>query len=134
MAINLYCGDNLDILPTLEAESVDSVITASFAVAQARTEQWWENGLLDVLRVESQSPVAIRALQEREWAFALVDGLHQYVPTLSDVLSVREARVICLDDMNMKPVSQAFNQSIDLLGREGIQNPMMAKKWEGYLV
>jgi len=101
---------------------------------KARTEKWRENGVLDVLRVESQSPVAIRALQGREWAFALVDGLHKHAEVLCDVMAVRSARVICLDDMNMPPVFQAFHQAASLLEREGIQNPMMAKKWEGYLV
>jgi len=105
-----------------------------YDVFVGRTEKWQGNGVLEVLKAESQSSAAIHRLRASKWAFALVDGLHRYASTLCDTMAVRDARVICLDDMNMPPVFQVFHQAADLLGREGIQDPMLAKKWEGYLV
>ena len=72
---------------------------------------------------------------DRAWAFALVDGSHKYQDVLCDIMAVRNARVICCDDMNDKDVRKAFNRALALLPkREGIYDPELGRKWEGYLV
>jgi hypothetical protein len=100
-----------------------------------RTQRWRESGLLYVLRETSQGDLAVRKLQCGPWAFALVDGLHQYETVLSDVMALSEsARVICLDDMNMRPVQRAFQEAARRMPeREAIQRRGPMKKWEGYL-
>jgi len=106
-----------------------------YGVFMERTEPWRERGVLEVLRKRSQDAEAVVTLRTRTWAFALVDGLHKYNPALCDILAVRYARVICVDDLNMEQVRRAFDQAlVELPEREGVQVSTRAKKREGYLV
>lgn len=63
MLIKLHCGDCLDILPTIESESVDAIITdppypeISRSYGRWTTEQWWE------LMVEGVIPQVRRILK-----------------------------------------------------------------------
>jgi len=100
-----------------------------------RTQKWQVSGVLHVIRKPSQSELAIIRLLGSPWAFALVDGLHQYRSVVQDAMSVRYARVICFDDMNMPDVTKAYEKVLTLLPeRVGLQDPTLAKKWEGYLI
>jgi len=105
-----------------------------YGVFMQRTARWREEGILSVLRKRSQNALAVRALRGRAWSFALVDGLHKYKPCLADILAVSSARVICVDDMNMREVERAFSDAaVQLPDRQALQHKA-AKKWEGYLV
>jgi len=100
-----------------------------------QTEVWQTAGVLEVLRLPSQDAEAIAVLQARAWAFALVDGLHDETACLSDIRAVQRARVICVDDLNMKPVRKACARAAaEMPEREPIQDATLARKWEGYLV
>lgn len=104
-----------------------------------RTERWRESDILRIARHTSQYIPVIEALIDRNWAFALVDGLHKYGEVLGDIMAVRRARIICVDDLNMSEVDRAFGQATALLpSRTPLSNETyperQAKKWEGYIV
>lgn len=60
------------------------------------------------VRLSSQDERAIARLKDTPLCFALVDGLHTYNAAYTDMLTVRHARVVAVDDMWMAPVAQAF--------------------------
>jgi len=100
-----------------------------------KTKPWRESGTLNIIEKVSQNPKVISTLVRQDWAFALVDGSHKYKNVLCDIMSVRNARVICCDDMNNSDVRTAFDVALALLPeREGLYDPDLGRKWEGYLV
>jgi len=88
--------------------------------------------VIDVMRMRSQSPHAIRHLGQRHLSFALVDGSHEYHDCLSDILAVGHAPIICVDDVLWNTrVKQAFQQGAAQTGKQMVTHEM-AK--EGYLI
>jgi len=43
---------------------------------------------IQIIKLPSQDPVAIEMIQERQYAFAFVDGDHAYVPALEDLRTI----------------------------------------------
>ena len=91
--------------------------------------------MLEVYEQKSQELGVVEQLLGRDWAFALVDGSHKYADVLCDIMAVRNARIICADDMNMKGVRKAFYRALALLpGREAVTSEGSGRKWEAYIV
>jgi hypothetical protein len=102
---------------------------------EKRTKKWREMGLLYVLESVSQEAYVVRKIEAGQWAFALVDGSHKHGNVLQDIWSVKDARVICCDDMDRPGVRQAFNEGLlTMPGRVGILAEGLGRKWEGYIV
>ncbi len=60
--------------------------------------------IVDIVRLSSLSPDAIRQIRSRELAFAFVDGLHNYEACLSDIRTVSHCHgVIAVDDTRWSP-------------------------------
>ncbi len=70
-------------------------------------------GLIDVVRLSSMDPEAVRQMRERPIAFAFVDGLHEYEPCLSDIQAVSHCLgAIAVDDISWNQgCLAAFEQS-----------------------
>lgn len=84
------------------------------------------------LRMESQDKRAFEYLKDRELAFAIVDGLHEYDACLSDVELVTAAPIIVVDDILWNTeVEKAFVDFGTRADRTMVRSPLCK---EGYLV
>ena len=100
-----------------------------------RTRTWRENGVLEVIEDKSQKPEHIRRLANERWAFALVDGSHEHNDAFCDMMAVRHAKVIAIDDMDKPGIRLAFDKALAMMPeRDGIFDENVAWKWEGYIV
>lgn len=89
---------------------------------------------LDIVRKASQHKAAIAAMLARELCWAYVDGLHKHGACLGDIMAVRHADLIVVDDVRVfDGVRAAFWQAAALLGRMAIYRPELGIR-EGYLV
>lgn len=103
-------------------------------VFEKRTERWQKLGILTIVERRSQDIPVIQMLLGRPWAFALVDGSHEYQDVLCDAMAVRKASVICFDDMDKAQVRKAFDRALALMpGRLGSYDSTLGRKWEGYI-
>jgi hypothetical protein len=89
--------------------------------------------IVDVVRLPSQEPEAVRRIQERAVCFGFVDGLHTYDACLGDILALAHAAVIAVDDVNWRPddLRLAFWDGAQKLGRALYWHPLCR---EGYIL
>lgn len=73
------------------------------------TKEWKD--IIDVIRLKSEDPKAIRLVQERELCFAYVDGAHEVENLVQDLKTVSHAKVICVDDLWKDELLEVFNAS-----------------------
>ena len=105
------------------------------AVFMTRTKTWRKNGVLEVIKDISQKPEHIRRLANERWAFALVDGSHEHNDAFCDLMAVRHAVVIAVDDMDKPGIRLAYDKALAMMPeREGVFDENIAWKWEGYIV
>lgn len=72
---------------------------------------------IDVVRASSQSKQANDACRG-DLAFAVVDGLHEFDPCLADIVMVKHAKMICVDDtLTIKGCSDATRSAQKMLGK-----------------
>lgn len=65
---------------------------------------------VEVVRLRSDDP-AVRPHVPAQLALAFVDGLHEYATTLQDILMVRHAEVVVVDDVNLPEVRAALEDA-----------------------
>lgn len=99
------------------------------------TEPWRD--IIDVVKLSSMDPEAIRYVKKRSLSFAYVDGLHTYKACYSDILTVGHCEgIIAVDDIHIKAKNSphlltAFWDGAVALGRIPMDNSLAR---EGYLI
>lgn len=89
--------------------------------------------IIDIIRLPSQDPTAVRAIAERKLCFAFVDGRHAYAECLADIDTVSHCEgIIAVDDVQWNDeVALAFERSKLRLGYMPIYGTYIR---EAYLV
>jgi hypothetical protein len=73
------------------------------------TRKW--SDIIDVIRLRSEDPEAIKHMKSRKLCFAYVDGYHDYEHAKTDIESVSHSKIVCVDDLWNNGVRQAFEES-----------------------